>query len=338
MNTLRELGEFGLIRRIHQSHPASSRSVLLGIGDDAAMIRADRRRAIVVTTDLLVEGLDFDLGYFTYRQIGHKALAANLSDIAAMGAVPRWYLVGLALPQDTPSRAADELYRGMDRLRKANRLELIGGDLSASPKAVHVGITLIGQVEPALAVRRSGARPGDLLMVTGPLGDAAAGLEILKNRGPRPKNSHERSLIRKQVTPSPRLREGRLLAARRLASSMIDLSDGLASDLRRLCEASGVGARLFGPLIPTSNALNRYAAARGRDPVSYALTGGEDFELLFTVSPARLNRLDAIARRTGLLAYPIGEILPKRHRLTLIGPDDRSRPLTERGYDHFLAP
>ncbi|HLB94760.1 MAG TPA: AIR synthase-related protein, partial [Nitrospiria bacterium] len=189
---------------------------------------------------------------------------------------------------------------------------------------------LIGEVEPKRALTRSGARLGDRIFVTGPLGDANAGLEILKRQKP-----HRSPLVRRHLYPIPRVKEGRLIATRRLATAMVDLSDGLGSDLRHLCEASGVGARIDLARIPLSAALSAYAKRMGRDPCRYALEGGEDFELLFTVRPSRVHELLRLQSSGRLPAFSIGEITSKRHGITIVGHDRRERKMTARGYEHF---
>ena len=300
------------------------------MGDDAALVRPAAHRHILITTDLLIEGIDFNLGLSPFRQIGHKAMAANLSDIAAMGGIPRYAAVAMALPGRTRMKSVDLFYEGLMGLAKKYHVRLIGGDTSASPHGVMVALFLIGEVEPGHALTRSGARLGDRIFVTGPLGDANAGLEILKRRKP-----HRSPLVRRHLYPIPRVKEGRLIATRRLATAMVDLSDGLGSDLRHLCEASGVGARIDLARIPLSAALSAYAKRMGRDPCRYALEGGEDFELLFTVRPSRVHELLRLQSSGRLPAFSIGEITSKRHGITIVGHDRRERKMTARGYEHF---
>jgi len=339
--TLNQIGEFGLLERIRRMVPARSVNIPGGIGDDAAVLRIPPRRQLIVTTDMLVEAVDFDPAYGSFRQIGYKALAANLSDVAAMGGRPFAFLVGLAVPGRTPVRAVDEIYGGMLSLARRHRVALIGGDISASPTGMLIAVTVLGEVEPGRAVLRSGARAGDRIYVTGSLGDSRAGLEILTKRKKRKKlksTAVESDLIRRHFFPAPRVVFGRLLGRRGWATAMIDLSDGLASDLRHLCEAGRVGARLESDRLPVSASLAAYAGRLGRPAKDYALRGGEDFELLFTVRGKNAAAVEAAAKRMGLPVTPIGAIVSKHRGITVAGMGGRVAPLTLRGYEHFRRP
>ena len=338
---LNQLGEFGLLQRIRRRVPSRPAAVSVGIGDDAAVLRMSPDRDLIVTTDMLVEAVDFDPAYGTFRQIGYKALAANLSDVAAMGGRPFAFLVGLAVPGRTSVRAVDEIYRGMLTLARRHRVALIGGDTSASPKGMLIAVTVLGEVEPGRAVTRSGARAGDRVYVTGTLGDSCAGLEILKRRKNRKRlqpPAGESYLIRRHFFPAPRVVFGRFLGRRGWATAMIDLSDGLASDLRHLCEAGQVGARLESDRLPLSAPLAAYARRRGRSAPDYALRGGEDFELLFTVREKNAAAVEAAAKRMALSVTSIGAIVPSRRGITVIGKGGREVPLTLKGYEHFTHP
>ena len=363
---LRQLGEWGLIHRIQRTpYTRRRRGLVLGLGDDAAVIQIAPGKSLLLTTDLLVEGVDFDLARCSYDQIGYKALAANLSDIAAMGGLPRYFLVSLAAPPWTSVSSVDQLYRGMRRLAKRFEVALIGGDTSSSRHGLFLNLVVAGEIEPSKLVRRAGARIGDQIFVTGTLGDSRAGLEILKSHASRYKSQVTRrrsqvktkragklaawdvgratwnvqlaTLINRHLYPMPRLREGRLLASNGLASAMMDLSDGLASDLRRLCEASRIGAVINLGSLPISSPLSRYAKMKGREPSEYALTGGEDFELLFTVSPSRSKRLIQLQQRGGLKVTQIGLIRPRREGIAVITREGRERTLKTEGYEHFRS-
>lgn len=336
--TLNQIGEFGLLQRIRRKVPARSVNIPVGIGDDAAVLRIPPRRELIITTDMLVEAVDFDPAYGSFRQIGYKALAANLSDVAAMGGRPFAFLVGLAVPGRTPVRAVDEIYSGMLSLARRHRVRLIGGDTSASPKGMLIAVTVLGEVEPGRAVTRSGARVGDRIYVTGTLGDSRAGLEILKRRKRRKGSippAIESYLTRRHFFPLPQVAFGRLLGRRGWATAMIDLSDGLASDLRHLCEAGRVGARLESERLPISAALAAYARRRGRSAPDYAIRGGEDFELLFAVREKDSAAVEAAAKRMALPVTPIGVIVSKRRGISMIEKGGREVPLTLRSYEHF---
>ncbi|MBI3607418.1 MAG: thiamine-phosphate kinase [Nitrospirae bacterium] len=332
---LRRLGEFGLIARLARFCPTASPRLPLGIGDDAAIVTLSPRRQLLVTTDLLVETVDFDRRVWSFATLGEKALAVNLSDVAAMGGRPSVFFVGLALPPQATVREVDALYRGLGRAARRYGVVLGGGDLSAAP-VWSIAITLLGEIERGAVLTRSGAKAGDWLCVTGTLGDSGCGLELLSapRTARRVAVRERRFLIDRHQRPVPRLACGQLLAGRRLATAAIDLSDGLASDLRRVCEASGVGAEIDLRALPLSGALQSYAASVGRDPITYALTSGEDFELLFSVPPARLDRVLRLSTRD-LPITPIGRILPRRAGLRVIDPAGRRRPLQATGYDHF---
>jgi thiamine-monophosphate kinase len=356
---LRQLGEWGMIHRIKTALPPSHRrGLLLGLGDDAAVIRASPDKSLLLTTDLMVEGVDFDLALCPYEQIGYKALAVNLSDIAAMGGLPLYFLVSLALPPWTSVSSADQLYRGMLGLARRFKVALIGGDVSSSRQGLFLNLVVAGEIEPSRLVRRAGARVGDQIFVTGTLGDSRAGLEILKSqekgnklhvarrrsqvktkRAGKPArwNVQLATLINRHLYPMPRLREGRLLATKGLASAMMDLSDGLAGDLRHLCEASCVGALINLDSLPISPSLSHYAGLKARRPSGYALKGGEDFELLFTVSPKRTGQLVQLQRSGQIQVTRIGVIRPRREGISLITQDGKEKKLNVRGYEHFCT-
>lgn len=333
--TLRELGERGLIERIRRRLGAPPREVLLGIGDDAAAITWSGG-ILLLTTDTLLEGVHFRRTTATLRQVGAKAIAANLSDIAAMGGEPRYALVALALPPDSRVADVDELYGGMAEMAARYGVTLIGGDTSASPERIALTLTVVGEVE-GRPLARNGARPGDAVLVTGELGAAAAGLALLEGGGAGLPAEERAALEQAHRAPSPRVREGRLILESGIASAMIDLSDGLATDLGHIAIESGVGARVRLPALPVAPATRRAALALGRDPWRLAATGGEDYELLFTASGAEAEGLAArIAKETGTRVSLIGEIRPAAEGLEFV--DDAGRPVAVGpGFDHFAA-
>jgi len=333
---LRRLGEFGLIDRLVQLCPTTSPRLRVGVGDDAAILTPRTGTELLVTTDVLVEGVDFNLSAWPLDRLGEKALAANLSDIAAMGGRPVAFFVALSLPVRARVRDVEMLYRGLGRLARRYGVALAGGDVSAAP-CWSIAVTVIGEVERGRSLTRSGARPGDLVCVTGTLGDSVAGFDLLSRGRRLPRGlsrPHARWLIDRHQRPTPRLGIAARLAQQRLATAAIDLSDGLAADMRRLCEASRVGMEIDLAALPLSRALRAYARATGRDPVADALGGGEDFELLVTIPPRRLNR----ARRAAAGDVPltvIGRVTPARRGLSVIDETGRRRPLPRVGYEHF---
>lgn len=334
--SLRQIGEFGLIDRLVRLCPTTSARLRLGVGDDAAVIRPRPDTEVLVTTDVLVEGVDFDPAVWPFDRLGEKALIVNLSDIAAMGGRPVAFFVALSLPARARVRDAEALYRGLGRVARRYGVALGGGDVSAASRW-SIAVTVIGEIRRGRMLTRAGARPGDLLCVTGTLGDSVAGLSLLRRGMRLPRGftqSYARWLIDRHQIPAPRLEIGARLAQQRLATAGIDLSDGLGADVRRLCEASGVSVEIDLAALPLSKALRTYAAALRLDPVKYAVDGGEDFELLVTVPPQRLDR----ARRAAAGDVPltvIGRVIPARRGLTAIDVRGRRHPLPHAGYEHF---
>ena len=280
----------------------------------------------------------------TPEAVGRKLLARNLSDIAAMGATPQYILVSLAIPRTGTSDQVQQLYRGMMAACRLHRVELIGGDTSASDGGWFISVTLVGMVPPRKALFRSGARNGDLLYVTGTIGDSLAGLMLLNERPPRKTQRpgtaalsprHKQFLIGRHLRPTARIAEGQWLSSHRLATSAIDISDGLSGDLRHICEESHVGAELDLGELPLSPACRAYAAARRLDPVALALTGGEDYELLFTLSPRHQAQAEQAAKTLRFRITCVGAIRPARHGIQAVGPDGGTRPLPITSYEHF---
>lgn len=336
--------EFDLIRALHRRHGRRTPSVIQGIGDDAAVITSRAGQWTVLTTDLLTEGVHFDLRTATMADIGFRAAAANLSDIAAMGGTPQHLLIALAIPRTGTRHHVLQLYRGMMAACRPHQVGLIGGDTSASRDGWFLSLTLVGIVPPRKVLFRSGARIGDLLYVTGTIGDALAGLRLLSEQPPRAKDHprtaalstrHRQFLIRRHLRPTARVVEGQWLNTHRFGTSAIDISDGLSGDLRHICEESHVGVELDLGALPVSPACRAYAASRELDPLSLALTGGEDYELLFTVSPRQRLRLERTALEQGFSLTCIGKMHPLRFGIQAVSPNGRRHRLANTGYEHF---
>jgi len=322
-------------------HPSSlSSSLILGIGDDAAVIGQQQGRETVITTDLLVEDIDFRLNSTTPWLIGYKALAVSLSDIAAMGACPRYALLSIGLPQSIwDSDFVDELYDGFFTLAESHNVALIGGDVSRTPEQIVIDSIVLGETQHSRAVRRSGARPGDHIFVTGALGGAAVGLRLLERgsrlRKDRPRSPHYRAvedLLLRQLRPEPRVQWGETLGEKRLATAMIDISDGLSSDLAHLCRSSRVGAIIDASRIPIDPPVINLCGRRPLDPLLLALHGGEDFELLFTVHPRDLSWLPRSIG--GVPATYIGDVTTHAGRIQ-IAEGSRVWTLGSGGFRHF---
>jgi thiamine-monophosphate kinase len=325
--------EWDLIAALSREFGPAPPQVILGIGDDCAALALDGADYLLWTVDTMVEGVHFNLAYTSLAQLGWKSLTVNLSDIAAMGGEPRQALLSLGWPPAREGRLALEFAAGLAQAAREYGVAVIGGDTVASPAGLIVTVTLTGQVPAAQMLRRSGAKVGDLIFVTGPLGEAAAGLEILR-QGLELAPDLQKPLVEAHLRPRPHLKAGRLLAQEGLATALIDISDGVATDLYHICQASGVGAAVGAAEVPVSPRVRAAGPQLGRDPLDLALTGGEDYLLLFTCPAERAERLPPSFARAGLAApLPLGRIVPG-DRVTLQGPTGEV-DISGRGYDHF---
>lgn len=334
-------GEFELIRRIRAALPEPDPSVLLGVGDDAAAVASGPGMTTLLTTDTFVEGVDFDVAFSTWRQIGWKSLAANYSDIAAMGGEPRHALTTLCLPAHRTAKDVEALYAGFRDLTRQTgfSVSIVGGDLSSTDGPTVVSITVRGEAEGKHITTRGDARVGDTLCVTGHLGASEAGLRLLQSAreqpaAGKPPDRFENALFRHR-TPVPRGREGVILARSGWVHAMIDVSDGLSSDALHLCRSSGVGLTLDGIALPIADETRRAMEDLRLDPVGTALESGEEFELLCAVAPDRVDQLAVeLAKRTGTPLTPIGECVSEDCGYVFTDHTGR-RPLRPQGYDHF---
>lgn len=343
------MNEFDFIKRIRalaQKREPSPRLVR-GIGDDAAVFKSLAGSDVVVSTDLLVEDIDFRLATTQPDLLGHKALAVSLSDIAAMGARPRWALLSLGVPEAVwNSGFLDAFYTGVFQLAARYGVTLIGGDVSRTPDKLIIDSILIGETPKAGAVFRAGAQPGDQIFVTGFLGDAAAGLRLIERGAQLQRqtisdpdansdDSHRLDyLLLRHLQPEPRVGWGLLLGEQKLATAMIDISDGLSSDLNHLCSESKVGALIDAARIPIDPLVTEITGRRALDPLMLALHGGEDFELLLTVNPQSIAKLPK--RVDGVSLTRIGEIKESNHGVR-IAEGARTWNLEPGGWEHFKA-
>jgi thiamine-monophosphate kinase len=326
---LSELGEFGLIERIRKTTPKGP-GVRIGIGDDAAWLEC-KNRSFLITSDLLIEGIHFDLRWTSFYELGYKTLAVNVSDIAAMGGRPTYLTISMGIPVNSSTKKVEDFFRGIRALGSQTGVTLVGGDTSAA-RLVFVSASLIGQA-PFGAITRAGAKEGDDIYVTGTLGDAALGLEILK-KNQKVKKWDRAFLISRHLFPSARLKAGLILAKERLARAMIDVSDGLLQDLGQLCKASKVGAVVWSEALPLSRAYHSSMSKNG--PV-HALCGGEDYELLFCLRSRDRARLEKVKKRLGVRITCIGKCVPSRHGIRVITSKGKSLPVPLMGYDHFKS-
>jgi thiamine-monophosphate kinase len=321
--------ERDLIERIRRKLPSTATSLRVGIGDDACVIRARRPAEWVLTTDAFLENVHFRLRVHSPEVVGYKALARATSDLAAMGARPLHFLLTLALPEACTNKWLDDFLNGMSRAARKFGLVLAGGDTTKHP-LVAVSITVIGEVTPGCAVLRSGARPGDRLYISGRLGGAEMGLRLALGEFGNQKTW--KKLRQKHFYPEPRLALGEWLAKNARATAMIDTSDGFATDLAHICEASGVGARVYSDKLPTV-AVPKELQKLGLDPLRLALYGGEDYELLFTVPPRTALRLPRTI--LGVPVTTIGEITADKRILLSTDEGGRADLLPALGWDPF---
>lgn len=343
---IQDLGEFTLIERLTEvlgpAGRGAGQGVIRGIGDDAAVLQSSPGTRLLAACDLLIEGVHFNLNLTPPRQLGWKALAVNLSDIAAMGGRPRWVLVSLGLKPGLTVDFAKEIYAGIAALAGMFGVTVVGGDTCSSPACLVIDLCVLGEARRTEIAYRSGAHEGDYLLVTGKIGAAAAGLAYLtaeKQQPVEPESAAE--LMLAQLQPLPRVREAAVLARSGLVGAMNDLSDGLASELHEIVQASGCGAQIWTERLPVCPGAVSLARRLGTDPLHWAFYGGEDYELLFTVpggkgSPLQLRRLSrSLQKATGTPLSVIGRVLPAARGVTVVDQAGAARPLLPQGYSHF---
>ncbi|MCM1300415.1 MAG: thiamine-phosphate kinase [Alistipes senegalensis] len=331
-----ELGQFGLIDRLAGKFTARDASTLVGIGDDAAVIAPPAGETMLCTTDTFFEGVDFDLTYFPLKHLGYKVVTAGISDILAMNALPSQITVSLGVSAKLPVEALDDLYEGIAFACREQEVDLVGGDTRASMTGLVISVTALGHAKKEDVVRRNGAQQNDLICITGNLGAAYMGLRLLERerrvlndvRDPQPQFAGYEYLLEKYLKPRPRMDIVAVLGEERIRpTSMIDLSDGLASDLMQLCKASGCGARIYLERIPLAKQTTSLADEMHLDPVVAALNGGEDYELLFTVPLAMQEQV----MRLGLVDV-IGHIVPADKGCHMVTPDGGEIRLQAQGF------
>ena len=335
---LAAIGERGLVDRIRSRFPAPPGLLPVGIGDDAAVAVPARGALEVLTTDSLVEGVHFDLSFCSLQDVGYKALAVNVSDIASMGATSRLALLSLVLPDRLTASQVEALLDGFGLMASQAGITLAGGNITASPGPLVVDVTVLGSVRPRKALTRSGGRPGDGLYVTGTIGAAAAGLRWLQAGGGSggtgvPDENEMADCVARYLRPEPRFRVGALLGRNRAASACMDLSDGLADALLQVSAASGTGARVEAASLPVPPCAARWFTSQGTDALRAALSGGDDYELLFAVPEKRKGRLRSVLREArGVPVTRIGELTAATDIVLM--RDGQPEPVPA-GFTHF---
>jgi thiamine-monophosphate kinase len=314
--------------------------VLVGIGDDAAVIRAADDRDLIACCDLMVEGVHFRKEWAPPRLLGRKALAVNLSDVAAMGGIPKFAMISIAVPPGFGSDSIDELFKGLFELANASGVSIIGGDTSSSRDSLFIDVSVIGECESGRAVTRRGAKIGDRIYVSGSLGASALGLSLLED-GFRLDDSKDASdairlrAVLKHLSPEPQLKLGRALGEAGLATAMIDISDGLSTDLWHILEESRRGAVIHASAIPIAQCVRSLASeAKGIDPLRLALHGGEEYELLFTARPEDHQRIAELSTVSGVEITAVGEIVERKG--LQLEREGALEPVQPAGYEHRI--
>jgi len=329
--------ERALIERIRERMPRPSPPLIVGIGDDGAVLKPERGALQVLTTDALVEGVHFDRRYSSLEDIGYRAMAVNVSDLAAMGAAPRLALWSLMLPDWAGAEEVGRLADGAGQMAREAGLALAGGNLTRTPGPLVVDVTLLGAVRPRKFLTRGGGRPGDHVYVSGSVGAAAAGLSWLRSRPAaatgEPEDGELASCVRRYRRPAPRTRLGTLLGRTKAARACMDLSDGLADAARQVAEASGTGVAIQASLLPIDPAAAAWFAGHGMDALDASVVAGDDYELLFVVPPKGKRRLDGVKRLLhGLPLTRVGELTRSTDMLLI--RDGRPDRLPA-GFSHF---
>jgi len=331
---LKDIGEFGFIKRISRGCLIRPQSVIKAIGDDAAAFLPEPGEAILVTTDLLVERIHFLKNTTSGFNLGYKALSVNLSDIAAMGGTAREAFISIAVPENCSIDFLEDLYKGMKRLAAEFDVNLLGGDTTRSKADLVINISVLGSAFEKEILYRNTAQHGDIICSTGFLGDSRAGFHLIINDIEADSNELK-PLLDAHVMPKPYLREGRFFTSQRGVHAVIDVSDGLSSDIGHIAEQSNVGIRLYSEKIPVSDNLEKFCTGFDFDPVEYALAGGEDYTLLCTISPDKVDHIAAnYLKRFRNPLYQIGEITDSG-KMELVLSDGQIRSFTPSGWDHF---
>ncbi len=337
MASISELGEFGLIKRLSKDIKINNSSTIKGIGDDAAVIEYKNKQT-VITTDLLIEGIHFDLSFSPLKHLGYKAVTVNVSDVYAMNAIPKQITVSIAFSNRFPLEAIEELYEGINLACKKYNVDLVGGDTSSSVSGLSISVTAIGEVDKEKVVYRNGAKPNDLICVSGDLGGAYAGLKLLQrekdvfkaNPEVQPELTGYDYILERQLKPEARKDIIEFLDKIDVKpTSMIDVSDGLSSELLHIAEESNCGIRIYDKKIPIVDDTNKFAEEVLIVPTVFAMNGGEDYELLFTISQSDYEQVDASPDIT-----VIGHITEQSKGNFIIASDGTEIEIEAQGWNH----
>lgn len=325
--------EFEFIRGIRSLSGSPRNPVIKAIGDDCAIIPYTKNSDMIITTDSFCEGAHFSRKYFSPFEIGAHAFAASVSDICAMGGRPLYALVNLAYPKKTPQNYIDTLYKGIMDYADNYCTDIIGGDTISAPQ-IMVSVTVVGEVERGKALRRDGARAGDSIFVTGTLGDSHAGLKILLKKSRTKLKAHEYMPVKKHILPQPAYMEGRVLLQSNLVNACMDVSDGIVSDIARICEESGTGAIIDVDSLPVSFSAHKTAQQFGEAVTDYALYGGEDFVLMFTAAKKNRKKLAGYLEENSLTAFEVGTITKKKG-ISLLKNGKLTKENGKKAWNHF---
>jgi thiamine-monophosphate kinase len=336
---MKKPGEFDLIDRFRSRLKFRSPRIKFGIGDDCAVYEGATGKYQIITTDALIENVHFKLSTTTPVLLGRKALSINISDIAAMGGVPHLALVTLGIPKSLPVKFLDDLYKGMNQVCLEHKIEIAGGDTTASPGHLFINITLVGEADKKQLFTRTGARSGDIIFVTGTPGESALGLKLLSTPRKKWKGNinFQKKMINAHLDPVPRLAESqKLVKSSARITSMIDISDGLAQDLLHICKGSNVGAIIREDWLPKSQALKSLTSLNKLRILDYTLSGGEDYELLFTLKSEDVRKIINQFKNAKTPLTQIGEVTDHPQKLILLNNDGKSKSLKKlSGFDHF---
>jgi thiamine-monophosphate kinase len=330
-----DIGEFGLIERIQKIVPQAKSNKVQGIGDDTAVIKVSDKNWLLATCDIQIEDTHFQMKYSSAYQIGRRAMTVNLSDIASMGGMPTYAMVSAGLSPNLEIKTFDDLFRGMSDALTEHSAFIIGGNLAHTTDKLIIDVFLLGEISPDQIVLRNGAKPGDRIFVTGTLGASSAGFYLLESFGKDYPNEYS-CFVQSHLEPVAKIDAGKQIAQSGHATAMIDISDGLASDLKHICDNSNVGAEILEKNIPFAERMDKLASKISKNKLDLALYGGEDYELLFTMKPEIPDHIiKKISNDSKTRITEIGKIISKGDGFNIIIKENQKLPLQPRGWDHF---